>query len=50
MKIRIEEKDILGIPNNLELGEFVRNLYWEERRKKEEKKEKCQCENCSCEK
>jgi hypothetical protein len=50
MKIRIEEKDILNLPNNLELGEHVRKIYWEEKVKHQKKKEKCQCENCSCEK
>jgi hypothetical protein len=49
MKIRIEEKDIVRLSNNTELGEFVRKIYWEEIEKKETKKEKCRCENCSCE-
>jgi len=50
MKIKIEEKDIVKLSNNTELGEFVRKIYWEEKAEKERKKEKCQCENCSCEK
>jgi hypothetical protein len=50
MKIRIEENDIIRISNNTELGEFVRKIYWEEKAEKQRKKEKCQCENCSCEK
>lgn len=50
MKIRIEEKDIIRLSNNTELGEFIRKVYWEEKMERERKKEKCRCENCSCEK
>lgn len=50
MKIVIEEKNIVKLSNNAELGEFVRKLYWQEKELVEKKKEKCKCENCSCNK
>lgn len=35
IKVTVTEKEILDRPNDFELGEFVRNQYWQERRNQE---------------